>query len=70
MTQCTIQSWYINNTLMRHNIFISFYPYRGRRGRACMVVGFTTAVSFIGGGNQRTRRKPPTCHKSLTNFII
>jgi len=24
------------------------------------------AVSFIGGGNQR---KPPTCHKSLTNFI-
>jgi hypothetical protein len=23
------------------------------------------AVSFIGGGN---RRKPPTCHKSLTNF--
>jgi len=24
------------------------------------------AVSFIGGAN---RRKPPTCHKSLTNFI-
>ena len=24
------------------------------------------AVSFIGGGN---RRKPPTCRKSLTNFI-
>jgi hypothetical protein len=24
--------------------------------------------SFIGGGNRRTRRKPPTCHKSLTNF--
>jgi len=23
-------------------------------------------VSFIGGGN---RRKPPTCRKSLTNFI-
>jgi len=23
------------------------------------------AVSFIGGGNQRTRRKPPTCRKSL-----
>ena len=23
-------------------------------------------VSFIGGGN---RRKHPTCHKSLTNFI-
>jgi len=26
-------------------------------------------VSFIGGGNQSTRRKPPTCRKSLTNFI-
>ncbi len=25
--------------------------------------------SFIGGGNRRTRRKPPTCRKSLTNFI-
>jgi len=23
------------------------------------------AVSFIGGENQGTRRKPPTCHKSL-----
>jgi len=27
------------------------------------------AVSFIRGGNQSTRRKPPTYHKSLTNFI-
>jgi hypothetical protein len=27
------------------------------------------AVCFIGGGNQSTRRKPPTCRKSLTNFI-
>jgi hypothetical protein len=27
------------------------------------------AVSFIGRGNRSTRRKPPTCHKSLTNFI-
>jgi hypothetical protein len=26
------------------------------------------AVSFIGGGSQRTRRKPLTCRKSLTNF--
>jgi len=25
------------------------------------------AVSFIGGGNLSSRRKPPTCHKSLTN---
>jgi len=27
------------------------------------------AVSFIDGGNRRTRRKPLTCRKSLTNFI-
>jgi len=27
------------------------------------------AVSFIDGGNQSTWRKPPTCRKSLTNFI-
>jgi hypothetical protein len=26
------------------------------------------AVSFIGGGNQITWKKPPTCRKSLTNF--
>ena len=24
---------------------------------------------FISGGNQRTRRKQSTCHKTLTNFI-
>jgi hypothetical protein len=24
---------------------------------------------FIGGGNRRAQRKPPTCRKSLTNFI-
>ena len=24
---------------------------------------------FIGGENQNTRRKTPTCRKSLTNFI-
>jgi hypothetical protein len=26
-------------------------------------------VSVIGGENWSTRRKPLTCHKSLTNFI-
>jgi hypothetical protein len=28
-----------------------------------------SGISFIGGGNQSIRRKPPTCSKSLTNFI-
>jgi hypothetical protein len=27
-------------------------------------------VSFIGGRNQSSWRKPPTCRKSLTNFIF
>ena len=30
---------------------------------------YIVAVSFIGGGNWSTQRKPPTCRKSLTNFI-
>jgi hypothetical protein len=30
---------------------------------------YVVAVSFIGGGNRSTRRKPPTCRRSLTNFI-
>ena len=29
---------------------------------------YIMAVSFIGGGNRCTRRKPLTCRKSLTNF--
>jgi hypothetical protein len=32
-------------------------------------MSYNVAVSFIGGGNQSTRRKLPTCRKSLTNFI-
>ena len=30
---------------------------------------YIVVVNFIGGGNRNTRRKPPTCRKSLTNFI-
>ena len=30
---------------------------------------YIVAVSFIAGGNRCTRRNPPTCRKSLTNFI-
>jgi len=30
---------------------------------------YIVTVSFIGGGNQSTCRKPQTCRKSLTNFI-
>jgi hypothetical protein len=64
-------------------MLISIHQYHswngGRRGRDRMVwwlMPFSTifqlsivVVSFIGGGNQSTRRKPLTCRKSLTNFI-
>jgi len=30
---------------------------------------YFVAVSFIGEGNQSSRRKPPTCRKLLANFI-
>jgi hypothetical protein len=33
-------------------------------------ISYIVAVSFTGGGNRRTQRKPLTCCKSLTNFII
>jgi hypothetical protein len=33
------------------------------------ILSYMVAVSFIGGGNWNTRRKPPTCRKSLTNLI-
>ena len=29
---------------------------------------YIVAVSFIGGGNRSIRRKPSTCHKSLTKL--
>jgi hypothetical protein len=31
------------------------------------IFSYIVVVSFIGGGNRSTWRKPPTCHKSLTN---
>ena len=30
---------------------------------------YLSYISFIGGGNRSTRMKPPTCRKSMTNFI-
>ena len=34
------------------------------------IFSYIQAVSFIGGGNQSTRKKPLIYRKSLTNFII
>jgi hypothetical protein len=38
----------------------------GRRGSDRMVVGFTITCAINAYGNWSTRRKPPTCRKSLT----
>jgi hypothetical protein len=43
--------------------------FHGVRRHFQQYFSYIVAVSFIGGGNRRTRRKPPTCRKSLTNFI-
>jgi len=34
-----------------------------------MMFNYIVAISFIGGGNRSTQRKPPTCHKLLINLI-
>jgi len=34
------------------------------------VTMYIVMVSFIGGGNRNTQRKPLTCRKSLTNSKI
>ena len=62
-----------------HKIILLQYPFvnheycnKGGRGGGFKVMVYNTtfnnisvilAVSFIGGGNQSTRRKPPTCRK-------
>jgi hypothetical protein len=49
------------------NKFNIAFSYRGSKPLST-IVSHIVAVSFIGGGNQSTQRKPLTC-KSLTNFI-
>ena len=51
---CIDDVFLLNNSVLRHSQ---------------QNFSFIVAVSFIGGGNRSTRRKPPTCRKSLTNFI-
>jgi hypothetical protein len=33
-------------------------------------INYIMMVSFIVGGNRSIQRKPPTCHKALTNFNV
>ena len=43
------------------------YKMSRKQGLGVRVMVFN--ATFIGGGNKSTQRKPPTCYKSLTNFI-
>ena len=64
-------------TLSRQNLHVHF---QNHLIRTFIIIGLglfqiqqyfrhIVVVSFIGGGNRSTQRKPPIYHKSLTNFI-
>ena len=45
----------------------------GTEGHFQQYLSYMVAVRFIGGGNQSTRRKPPTCRKSrqtVSHYVI
>ena len=46
--------------------FMLVYLFDGVKRHCQQYLIYIVAVSFIGGGNRRTRRKPPTCRKSQT----
>ena len=60
MYKCTYK---FNKTSLEHIHWILLHL----RG---VYFSYIVVVSFIGGGNQSTRRKPPTCRNSLTICII
>ena len=58
---------YFSHLPVIENIFIESIISRVRV--VVFNASFRLNVSFISGGSQSTQRKPPTCLKSLTNFI-
>ena len=48
---------------------IIFFPILGGRAPGAPPPPWIRPRNRIGGGNRSTKRKPPTCPKSLTNFI-
>jgi hypothetical protein len=50
-------------------VFVSFYIIEAVAKVRQQYFSYIVVDRFIGGGNQSTRRKPPTCRKLLTNFI-
>ena len=62
------QSINSNNVNCLHNVdgFVWFMVFYATFNK---YFSYIVALSFIGGGNWSTWRKPLTCRKSLTNFI-
>ena len=58
--------WTLKLSLEQWNMFVCLLDGVYRHFR--QYFSYIVAVSFIGGGNWRTQRKPSTCRKSLTNF--
>jgi len=54
-----------------HHCYIFYYVclFDGVSGHFQHYFSHIAVGSFIDGGNWSTQRKPPTCRKSLTNFI-
>jgi hypothetical protein len=60
---CTI---YNQSTITISNLgWLAYVVYR----RFPQYFSYIVAVTFIGGGNRSNQRIPPTCRRSLTNFI-
>jgi hypothetical protein len=53
--------------MVRFNLFLCLVY--GVKRHFQQYFSYIVAVSFIGGGNRNTRRKPPICRQSLTNFL-
>jgi hypothetical protein len=49
--------------------FITTYAISAYHHWSCESKSYIVVVSFIGGGNRSTQRKPPIYRKSLTNLI-
>ena len=57
-------------TWMREHLFYCLFVWWCLMLLSTIYFSYVVAVSFIGGGNRRTWRKPPTCHKPLTTFVL
>jgi len=62
---------YIRGNIYIYGLVYWFIVFSGTFKFNNISVKNIVAVSFIGGGNQSTQRKPPICRKSLTkkNFM-